>query len=161
LTEPVVTRDGSEIDDSPLGSRSELFHPDAFLDRADLAVRYIEESSLQSLGVRSMFAGERDYKDALAVFLFVAGLVYLGRNPQEHWPLYPGFKLIEGSSTAIRTFVSILQHSADLIRELAAMTGEGPGMFKENWGRRVQILNDAELGGHYRLYDWRPVPLEI
>jgi cellulose biosynthesis protein BcsQ len=159
LLEPLETTsdiDGQEI--FPLVDRRSLFHAEAFLGQGDLTIRYLREEPWKTPRFRRLFAGERDYLRGLSALLFIVGLTYLARHPDEQWPLYPGFKLVPGASEAIAAFIARVENTPELLSTLASMVPENPTQYAQNWPTRVARLNEAELGGGYMLTRWRRVP---
>jgi len=134
-----------------LVDRRDMFHPAALLDQADLAVRYLQEEPWKNSDGAKMFADQQDYLSGLSQFLFLAALLREVRHPDESWPLYPGFKLVKGSSRSIHTLISRISMRPQLMDSLARMANEDAETFRSNWPRRARRLNEAELGGrHFR-----------
>lgn len=127
----------------------DMFHPAALLDHADLAVRYLQEEPWKNSDVAKMFANQQDYLSGLSQFLFLAALLREARHPDESWPLYPGFKLVEGSSRSLHTLISRISIRPQLMDSLARMANEDAETFRSNWPKRARRLNDAGLGDLY------------
>jgi len=147
----------------PLVERPDLFWPNALLDHADFAVQYIKERSWENPYLCQMFASRQDYLKGLSIFLFVAALTYDARQGGQGWPLYPGFKLIEGSSQTLRAFVDKLSSNASLVTSLAGMANEDRETFKAKWPERIRRLNEAELGSRHwsSHFNWRGIPEQL
>jgi hypothetical protein len=163
LTRPLAATDSTgQPNTLPLVDRRDLFWSPAMLEYSDKTVLYIREQSWNTNGVRKMFASEQDYLNGLSVFLFTTALMYQARHPDAAWPLYPGFKLISGSSPAIQHFVSRISADRKSLETLAAMAGEDAGRFKEKWPERINVLNAASLGGrHDIMLHWSPIQQQI
>lgn len=163
LTQPLATTEsGGQTATLPLVDRRDLFWPEGLFGRADLAVQYIRTESWGNEGLQKMFASQQDYLNGLSRFLFTAALLHDARHPDETWPLYPGFKLIPGSSAALTAFARKLSIDAGLVEPLAKAANEDVATFKAKWPERVRRLNDAKLGGRYDLFlDWVRVPGEL
>jgi hypothetical protein len=161
LTQPLATTESSgQTATLPLVDRRDLFWPEGLFDRADLAVQYLQTESWTNDGLQKMFASQQDYLNGLSRFLFSAALIHDARG--ETLPLYPGFKLIRGSSAAITAFAKKLSADPSLIEALAKAASEDTAAFRARWPERVRRLNDAKLGGRYDLYlDWDRVPGQI
>jgi hypothetical protein len=161
LTQPLATTESSgQTATLPLVDRRDLFWPAGLFDRADLAVQYLQTESWTNDGLQKMFASQQDYLNGLSRFLFSAALIHDARD--ETLPLYPGFKLIRGSSATITAFVKKLSADSGLIEALARAAGEDTTTFRARWPERVRRLNDAKLGGRYDLFlDWGRVPEQI
>jgi len=150
LTHPLETIEaGGQAATLPLVDRRDMFHPDALLDHADLAVRYLQEEPWKNPGVTTMFASRQDYLSGLSQFLFLASLLHEARHPDDSWPLYPGFKLVDDSSRSLQALVARISTSRQLMDGLARMANEDIDTFRSNWPKRARCLNEAELGGHY------------
>jgi hypothetical protein len=161
LTHPLETIEaGGQAATLPLVDRRDMFHPDALLDHADLAVRYLQEEPWKNPGVARMFASRQDYLSGLSQFLFLATLLHEARHPNDNWPLYPGFKLVEGHSRSIHTLVGRISTQAQLMDSLARMANEDVETFRSNWPKRARRLNDTELGGRY-FTNSRPIPEKL
>jgi len=133
-----------------LVDRRDMFHPAGLLDQADLAVRYLTEEPWKNSDVAKMFASQQeDYLSGLSQFLFLAALLREARHPDESWPLYPGFKLVKGSSRALHTLVGRISTRPQFMDSLARMANEDVETFRSNWPKRARRLNQAELGGRY------------
>ena len=150
LTHPLDTVEWSgQSATLPLVDRRDLFHPHALLDRADLGARYLTEEPWKNSDVAKMFASQQDYLSGLSQFLFLAALLHEARHPDESWPLYPGFKLVQGSSRSIHTLVGRISMRPQLMDSLARMPNEDAETFRSNWPKRARRLNDAGLGDLY------------
>ncbi len=109
-----------------------------------------------------MFATRQDYLDGLSRVLFLTAVIFDARHPDDEWHLFPGFKLIDGSSRSIRAFVSKISASADDLATPAKMANEDADTFRANWPARIKRLNEAKLGGRMDLFlDWESVPDSI
>jgi hypothetical protein len=163
LTHPLDTIESSgQAATLPLVDRRDLFWPEGLFGRADLAVRYLQTESWGSEGLQRMFASQQDHLSGLSRFLFTAALIYDARHPEEAWPLYPGFKLIPGSSGALRAFASKLRTDPKLVEPIARMANEDVTTFKAKWSERVKRLNDAPVGGRLELFlGWDRIPEQI
>lgn len=163
LTQPLETVESAgQTTTLPLVDRRDLFWPEGLLGLADLAVQYLQTESWSNEGLQEMFASRQDYLNGLSRFLFTAALLHDARHPHETWPVYPGFKLIRGSSAALRAFVTRLSMDPSLVEALAKAANEDVATFKAKWPERVRRLNDAKLGGRYDLFlDWVRVPEQI
>jgi hypothetical protein len=163
LTHPLDTMDASgEPATLPLADRRDMFWPRAMLDRADVAVRYLKEEPWNNTDVTRMFASQQDYLDGLSLFLFLAALLYEARHAAQWPPLYPGFKLVQGSWSALRAFVSKLSTDLRLAEAIANMASEDVGTFKARWPERANRLNEASVGGAvHPLFSWGRIPGQI
>ncbi|MDP2950223.1 MAG: hypothetical protein Q8P22_11875 [Chloroflexota bacterium] len=132
-----------------LVDRRDMFHPGGLLDRADLAVRYLQDEPWKNSEVAKMFASRQDYLNGLSRLLFLAALLREARHPDDSWPLYPGFKLVDGSSRSLHAFVGRISTSPQLMDSLAKMANEDVATFRSNWPKRARRLNQAELGDRY------------
>lgn len=163
LTHPLTTTESSgQAATLPVVDRRDFFWPEGLFGRADLAVRYLQEESWSNEGLQRMFASRQDHLGGLSRFLFTAALIYDARHPDEYMPLYPGFKLIRGSSGAVRAFVSRVRADPKLVGALAQMAGEDVPTFRANWPERRRRLNEAPLGGRHDLFsDWEHIQEDI
>jgi len=163
LTQPLETTESTgQAATLPLVDRRDLFWPEGLFGRADLAVQYLQTESWTNDGLQNMFMSKQDYLNGLSRFLFTAALIYDARHPDKLFPLYPGFKLIRGSSASITAFARKLSIDASLVEPLAKAANEDVAIFKAKWPERVKRLNAAQLGGRYDLYlDWDRVPEQI
>jgi len=163
LTQPLATTESSgQAATLPLVDRRDLFWPEGLFGRGDLAVQYLQTESWTNDGLQKMFASQQDYLNGLSRFLFSAALIHDARHADETLPLYPGFKLIRGSSAPITAFAKKLSADLSLTEALAKAAGEDTTTFRARWPERVRRLNDAKLGGRYDLFlDWVRVPEQI
>ena len=162
LSHPLQTKDDYEGSQSlPFADRRGLLYPGAFLGYADIGLRYLRDENWRSAGVRRAFAGEEDYLEALSIVLFILGIEYGARNPQETWPLFPGFKLIDKSADAISAFTKRLGSSQSMLSALAGVAREDVSVFLKNWPGRVRAQNEAELGGRFFTSRWHPIPEDL
>lgn len=139
-----------------LVDRRDLFYPPAFLEYADLGARYLADLFPKSRGIERLFISEKQYRENLAVAYFLVTMINLARHPSESEPLFPGFKLIEDSSTSVLGFVQRLKRSPEMIGSLSGVVGESPADFRTAWARRMAVINEATLGPRYFTL-WRAV----
>ena len=132
-----------------LTSRAELLHPDALLGYADLACKYLDGVFARNEHVRSMFVDQEDYSEKLAVFLFLWAVGSDIAQPQEKYPLYPGYKLITGAQTALRSFTQRLNEEEAHLAGIASVFGLDSAQFSARWKTIATRLNEAALGGRY------------
>jgi hypothetical protein len=163
LTHPLETIESTgQPATLPLVDRRDLFWPEGFFGRADLAVQYIRTESWGNDGLQRMFASQQDHLDGLSRFLFTAALIYDATHPDDALPLYPGFKLLPGAWATLTAFAGRLSADPTLIEALAKAVGEDAATFRSRWPQRVRRLNDAPLGGRYDiLLDWQRIPEEL
>jgi hypothetical protein len=162
LTRPLaIIESTGKASTLPFVDRRDLFWPEAMLNYADTGVRYVKDESWKNTGMRDLFASEGDYLGGLSVFFFLAGLLYQVRQRDPNSPLYPGFKLIQGSSASIEHFLAKISSDARLIQKLAEMANLSVESFRAGWPDWIKILNDASLGGRYFTGRWAPIRLDI
>jgi len=163
LTQPLETVESTgQTATLPLVDRRDLFWPEGLLGLADLAVQYLQTESWTNDGLQKMFASQQNHLNGLSRFLFSAALIHDARHPDETWPLYPGFKLMRGSSAAITAFAKKLSANPSLIEALAKAAAEDAVTFRARWPERAHRLNEAKLGGRMDIFlDWTRIPQEI
>lgn len=156
LNRPIVLEDNQDrLVGLALPQRSRLFFSEGMLGRADLTIRYVVDESWRNEGLHFVFADRGEYLDALSAFLFLV-VMKSAKDSTQSW--YPGFKLIPGSSEAIRRFIINQTATSDGVARFAEILDEDVAELKDSWAARVKVLNEASLGERYFLADWEPIP---
>ena len=93
---PVVGSSG-QLTYRSLVKHRDLFHPEAFLGHADLAIRQFESLDERSPHIREIFRSKDDFLGSLIEFLILVALRNVGGDER---PLYPGYRLLPGFENA-------------------------------------------------------------
>lgn len=146
LTDPFETRDGSRTEVAPLAERRNLFFPEAFLEYADLPMKHLDNAWSESPHLAPFFESERSYRNSLVGFMF---LLTLKSVTAPKGPLYPGYRLIDGSRDAIGALLARLSRDTRFRTATFEAFRESSEEFQARWPERIAAVNGLRLGPGY------------
>ena len=144
---PVVGSSG-QLTYRSLVKHRDLFHPEAFLGHADLAIRQFESLDERSPHIREIFRSKDDFLGSLIEFLILVALRNVGGDEQ---PLYPGYRLLPGFENACDRLMSRLATYPDQLTAVAKILNQSGQELKDSWAELASKTNSAVLGPGYFL----------
>ena len=144
---PVVGSSG-QLTYRSLVRHRDLFHPEALLGYADLAIRQFESLDERSPHIREIFRSKDDFLESLIVFLILIALRHIGVDER---PLYPGYRLLPGFQNACDHLMSRLATYPDQLTAVAKILNQSGKELKDSWTELASKANSAVLGPGYVL----------
>ena len=152
-----IQRTGRQPAYRPLSRHGDLFHPEAMLGFADLAVKQIAGHYDRSPHLHVAFPSEEEFQGSLAKFLILNAL----RNAEDaESPIYPGYRLIPGFSKAAQDLVSSLVTDPDYLDSVSQVFDRKGAELRSTWQDMAEKANNAELGSGYYSIAGLPTSLD-
>ena len=142
---PVVGSSG-QLTYRSLVKHRDLFHPEALLGYADLAIQQFQSLDERSPHIQDIFGSRDDFLSSLIEFLILIALRDVGGDER---PLYPGYRLLPGFRNACGRLMSRLVTHPDQLTAVAKILNRSGRELKDSWAELASKANIAELGSGY------------
>ncbi|MBI3782933.1 MAG: hypothetical protein HY270_05985 [Deltaproteobacteria bacterium] len=143
-----VAGSGGQRTHRSLVRHRDLFHPEALLGYADLAIKQVGSLGDRSPDLLTIFGSSDEYVSSLIEFLTLIALRDVDIGVEER-PLYPGYRLLPGFRNATGHLVSRLVSDPDRLEAVARIFERNGGDFRSAWPELASKANSAGLGSEY------------
>ncbi len=147
-----ILREAIEVEEAagrfsnwPLTKRRNLFFPEAFLGRADIAMKYMDGLWDNNQHLSSHFDSSERYQFALAKFFIL--VVLAASWDKNRGPLYPGYRVLKQASAAMSSFTSRIFGSPRYSTDIAITIGVKNPDLSIGWAEMVKPINNISYGG--------------
>ena len=142
---PVVGSSG-QLTYRSLVKHRDLFHPEALLGYADLAILQFASVGERSPHIQDIFGSKGELLRSLIEFLILIALRDVGVDKR---PLYPGYRLLPGFQNACGRLISRLVTDPGQLTAVAKILNRSEKELKDSWAELARKANIAELGPGY------------
>ena len=142
---PVARTDG-RLTYRSLAKHRDLFHPEALLGYADLAIKQVGSLYERSPHIQVVFDSKDEFVMSLIEFLILIALRDVGHDER---PLYPGYRLLPSFENACGRFKSRLVTDPNQLTAVAKILDRSGDELRETWSDLASKANSAGLGSGY------------
>ena len=136
----------------------DLFHPEAMLGYADLAILQFKSLDERSPYIKDVFGSKDEFLNSLSEFLILIALRDVGVDGRL---LYPGYRLLPVFRNACGHLISRLVNYPDQLAAVAKILDRSGAELKNAWSELASKANSAELGSGYWTWPSNQIPTTL
>lgn len=141
--------------------RRNIFYPEAFLGHADYLILYMRDLWSNQPHLADFFDTASRYEFELAQFLLIVALADAAKGDGDRL-LYPGYKLLPQTPSAISAFVGRISGFQSYKRGIARIVLlDSESVLDQRWEALASKANSIELGSRYWPEDESNFPVSL